>query len=270
MTNSRVLVLGDGIIAREMARGLADSGQLVTSFVADGPLFVWKGDGLHAVRELMQTVEVRTFDAVVLAFASERETVREIVREVERRMAPDALLLIAALGLSVTEAASWCAAPERVAGYGYVPPLAGVTCVEAARGLLTSEETAERAGQFLQQGLGREAVWVKDSAGLVMPRVVAMVINEAAYALMEGIAGAEDLDTAMRLGTNYPFGPLEWADAIGVEQVVAILQGVFDEQGDDRYRPAPLLQRKARAGQRFYPVREEAAAEDADARGGHY
>ncbi|TCP56048.1 3-hydroxybutyryl-CoA dehydrogenase [Tumebacillus sp. BK434] len=269
MTNSRVLVLGDGIVAREMARELAGSGLLVTSFAADEPLFVWKGDGLHAVRELMQTVEVRTFDTVVLAFASERETVREIVREVERRMAPDALLLIAALGLSVTEAASWCALPERVAGFGYVPPLAGVACLEAAQGLQTSAETAERAGRFLQAGLGREAVWVKDSAGLVMPRVVAMVINEAAYALMEGIATEADLDTAMRLGTNYPHGPLEWADQIGVEQVVAVLQGVFAEQGDDRYRPAPLLQRMAKAGRRFYPIQGE-AADDADARGGHY
>ncbi|WP_172844480.1 3-hydroxyacyl-CoA dehydrogenase family protein [Tumebacillus algifaecis] len=267
MTTRRVLVLGDGVIAREIVRSLSAAGERLTSFVAEEPLVAKPRDRLQAVRELMQTVEMRTFDAVLIAFGAERDTVREIVREVERRMGPEALLLVSALGVSVTEAASWCVEPKRVVGFGYVPPLADVTCVEAASGLRTDSDVAERAHAMLQAGLGRDIVWVKDSVGLVIPRMVAMVINEAAYALQEGIAQAEDLDTAMKLGTNYPYGPLEWADVIGVEQVTAILQGLYAEQGEDRFRPAPLLKRLAWAGQTFYGRREE---EQADARGGHY
>jgi 3-hydroxybutyryl-CoA dehydrogenase len=75
-----------------------------------------------------------------------------------------------------------------------------------------------------------------------------MIINEAAFALMEGVASAEDIDTAMKLGTNYPLGPLEWADRIGLDQVLAVLEGLQAEYGDDRYRPAPLLRQLVRAG----------------------
>jgi 3-hydroxybutyryl-CoA dehydrogenase len=262
-----VLLLGDGVVAAEMARAFSTAGFPVTSHVADRAIPGWKEDGLTVCYELMQTMDVRQYDAVVAAFASERGAVREIVREVERRMAAGALLLVSAMALSVTEVASWCAVPERVVGFGYVPPLCGVTCVEAARGLKTADVFAVRAKELLQKGLGREAVFVKDSAGLVMPRVVSMVINEAAYALMEGIASVEDLDTAMRLGTNYPYGPFEWADRIGVAQVVATLTGVCEEQGEDRYRPAPILKRMALAGHVFY---KEGWEDDADARGGHY
>jgi 3-hydroxybutyryl-CoA dehydrogenase len=89
---------------------------------------------------------------------------------------------------------------------------------------------------------------VPDGPGLVFPRILCMIINEAAFALMEGVASAEDIDTAMKLGTNYPLGPLEWADRIGLDQVLGVLEGLQAEYGEDRYRPAPLLRQLVRAG----------------------
>ncbi len=268
MMTSRVLLLGDGVVARDLDRELSSADCLVTSWVTDELPAGRMGSGLSQVIELMQTVEMRQFDVVMISSTSARELVREIVREVERRMGAEALLLASAMSLSATEIASWCARPERVVCFGFVPPLEGVAAVELARGRQTGELALRRAMSFWSSTLRREAVCVKDSAGLVMPRVVAMVINEAAFALMEGIATKAEIDTAMKLGTNYPFGPLEWADQIGVGQVVATLQGVHAEQGEDRYRPAPLLLRMRLANERFY--RSEEGADDVDARGGHY
>ncbi|MFN8423451.1 MAG: 3-hydroxyacyl-CoA dehydrogenase family protein [Anaerolineae bacterium] len=91
-------------------------------------------------------------------------------------------------------------------------------------------------------------MWVGDGTGLVLGRIVACLANEAAFALMEGAASGADIDTAMRLGTRYPRGPLEWANAVGPRVIVAILDALAAEHGEDRYRAAPLLRRHAVAG----------------------
>jgi 3-hydroxybutyryl-CoA dehydrogenase len=96
--------------------------------------------------------------------------------------------------------------------------------------------------------LGKETVRVKDLAGLVFPRILSLIINQAARSFDEGIATAEEIDIAMRMGTNYPLGPLRWADVIGLDEVLAVLEGLERETGDDRYRPAPLIKKMVQAG----------------------
>jgi 3-hydroxybutyryl-CoA dehydrogenase len=105
-----------------------------------------------------------------------------------------------------------------------------------------------KEAEALFRALGKETVWVRDTPGLVFPRILSLIINEAARSLDEGVARAEEIDVAMRLGTNYPQGPLRWADQVGLDEVLAVLEGLQHETGDDRYRPAPLLKKMVLAG----------------------
>jgi 3-hydroxybutyryl-CoA dehydrogenase len=162
--------------------------------------------------------------------------------------APSTASLVSfALTVSTTEIASWSTSPERVVGFGFLPPLADIKVLEVAPGLQTGEP-ARVAAQALAAALGKESALVSDGAGLVSARILAPIINEAAFSLMEGVATAQDIDTAVRLGVNYPHGPLEWADLIGVDLVYSIIRALHAEQGDDRYRPCPLLRKMVLAG----------------------
>jgi 3-hydroxybutyryl-CoA dehydrogenase len=158
-----------------------------------------------------------------------------------------ARLHVSALACSATEAASWSARPERVTGWGAIPPLEAGGLVEVASALQSGPEALAEAEAFWS-GLGLKPVRVADGPGLVRARIVCAVVNEAAGALAEGVAAAADIDTAMRLGTNYPRGPLAWGDLIGLDVVLGVMRGLFDEFGDDRYRPSALLARQVQAG----------------------
>lgn len=159
----------------------------------------------------------------------------------------NALVLSSALPTSTTEIASWIHRPERVVGFGLVPPIEAGSVVELAAGLQTAGEMLQQAAEFWHT-LGLETVEVKDGPGLIRARTLCCLINEAVSALMEGVATAEDIDKAMQLGTNYPRGLLAWADYIGLDAVLGVMTGLFTEWGESRYRPSPLLKRMVLAG----------------------
>jgi len=167
--------------------------------------------------------------------------------ELQKSVPVDAVIASFVLGESTTLAATACTGPERICGFGYVPPLAETKVIEVVPGLRTSDE-ARSAVVSLVKALGKEPVIVGDGVGLVGPRIVALIINEAAQALMEGVATAADIDAAVKLGANYPHGPLEWADAMGLDTVYTIIKGLQEEHGEDRYRPSPLLRKMVYAG----------------------
>jgi 3-hydroxybutyryl-CoA dehydrogenase len=177
-----------------------------------------------------------------------------------RRADPQAVIGLHAPRRAVSELAAAYPHPERVVGLDFLEDgLAPGRLVQVAPGLRTEAAATELLEAELG-ALGAVTERVGDYGGLVLRRVLFMVINEAVWALMEGVASREDIDAAMKLGTGYPHGPLEWADAIGLDQVYQGLRGLHEEYGDDRYRPCPLLRKMVaagltgrRAGAGFYP-----------------
>jgi 3-hydroxybutyryl-CoA dehydrogenase len=132
-------------------------------------------------------------------------------------------------------------------GFHVLPPLAGAGLVELTRSESSSPVAATRAERFFG-ALGKHVAWVGDAPGLVLGRIVCQVINESAFALGEGVGSARDIDTGMVLGLSHPRGPLEWADAIGLEHVLAVLVALYEEYREERYRPAPALRSRVSAG----------------------
>jgi 3-hydroxybutyryl-CoA dehydrogenase len=132
-------------------------------------------------------------------------------------------------------------------GFHVLPPLKDARLVELTRGESSSPLAARRAERFFA-ALGKHVAWVEDAPGLVLGRIVCQVINESAFALGEGVGGARDIDLGMVLGLSHPRGPFEWADSIGLDHVLTVLESLCEEYSEERYRPAPMLRRLVQAG----------------------
>jgi 3-hydroxybutyryl-CoA dehydrogenase len=144
------------------------------------------------------------------------------------------------LCISVSEQTSFSKYPERLVGIGLYDTFSKAKLIETAPSKITDVKILENAESFLKE-INANYVNVPDRVGLVFPRILSMIINEAAQVYSENIASRDDIDTAMKLGTNYPFGPLEWADKLGIELVYNILTALQRDFGEDRYRPHPSL-----------------------------
>jgi 3-hydroxybutyryl-CoA dehydrogenase len=151
------------------------------------------------------------------------------------------LVVVAAGSLSALDPAG------SAVGFHVLLPMAAAKLVELTRGEGSSPVAAARAERFFA-ALGKHVAWVGDAPGLVLGRIVCQVINESAFALGEGVGSARDIDTGMVLGLNQPRGPLEWADEIGLDRVLTVLEALCEEYREERYRPAPVLQRLVRSG----------------------
>ncbi|MDP9373948.1 MAG: 3-hydroxyacyl-CoA dehydrogenase family protein, partial [Chloroflexota bacterium] len=204
-----------------------------------------EGAGIPQARRLREVLLTTTI--AIEATLGPVDLKRGYWYELDESLPPRVPILALALGQGATELASWSGHPERVAGFGFAGPFADAPTVEIARGLRTGDDALRGAVAFLR-GLGKEVAVVGDPPGQVLGRILACLINEAAFALDEGIAAPADIDTALRLGLNYPRGPLEWADLIGLDRVVTTLEGLHAYYGEDRYRVAPLLRRALLAG----------------------
>ena len=162
----------------------------------------------------------------------------------DRSLVPGIPIISSSVTVTIAEQSSWIRHSQQLTGIGALPTLLEGSLIEFAPSPTTNENTIARAKGFAAM-LGKEAAIVRDSIGLVMPRILCMLANEAYFAMMEGVASGDDIDTAMKLGTNYPHGPVEWTGKIGIKQIHAVLSALHGHFGEDRYRIAPLLQQVA-------------------------
>ncbi len=160
---------------------------------------------------------------------------------------PSALIISSTLVCTATDINSMLPLASQVVGAPLIPGFSEATTLEIAPSLRTREISHQRARSFFES-LGFAVEIVEDRIALVFPRMIAMLINEAAFAVMEKVATAQDIDTAMKLGVNYPKGLLEWADRIGADVIVAILDALFQEYHEPRYKCCALLRQHVRSG----------------------
>ena len=186
-------------------------------------------------------------DLVVEAIIESLEVKTALFTQLSEQCREDAILASNTSSLPITQLAAIVRRPERFIGMHFMNPVPLMQLVEVIRGLRTSDET-HAAVMDLARKLGKTPVTVNDAAGFVSNRILLPMINEAFYALHEGVASAEDIDTVMKLGMNHPMGPLALADFIGLDTCLAIMEVLHGELGDSKYRPCPLLRKYVRAG----------------------
>jgi 3-hydroxybutyryl-CoA dehydrogenase len=190
---------------------------------------------------------VHDVDLVIEAVPEKAELKYSIFEALDQHAPDHAILASNTSSISITEIAARTDRPEQVIGMHFMNPVPVMKLVEVVRGLATSDATAQ-ATHELSEALGKTPVEVEDFPGFVSNRVLMPMINEAVFALMEGVADAEAIDQVMKLGMAHPMGPLTLADLIGLDTCLNILEVLHRELGDDRYRPCPLLRKYVAAG----------------------
>ena len=185
---------------------------------------------------------------LVVEAATERLAIKQqIFRELDALLAPEAILATNTSSISITKLAGGTTRPDRVIGMHFFNPVPVMALVEVIRGLQTSDATYETV-RLLSLEAGKSPVEVNDAAGFVSNRVLMPLINEAIFAVMEGVATAEAVDEIFRLGMAHPMGPLTLADFIGLDVCLDIMRVLEEGLGDPKYRPCPLLIRMVDAG----------------------
>lgn len=235
----RVLIVGAPAFAEELGGMFLEQGHPTVVLICEGEATpVLRPDLMAEARSAALALEVLPFPL---------EPKRALMEILDEALPPDTPLLSLCLTVSATQVAGWTRHPGRVVGIGALPPLARGAPIELAAPL-GRDSTALKPAKERLEAIGLQVEVVRDAVGMVLPRILCALVNEAAFAVMEGVAAPEEIDTAMKLGTNYPRGPLEWGDLIGLDLVVAVLDALEAEHRNGAYRAAPLLRQMVRAG----------------------
>ncbi len=267
MKQNLVAILGTGTIAQGIAMTVARNALDVImydeneenleealkgiEFSIDREIEKW-GMTESEKRAVLSRIETTTVKAdlanAAIFFESKgksEEEKKELISNLDFISDSDALLIMTTTTISVTEVSKILRDPSRLIGLHFIHPVYKVPIVEVVKGLKTAPKTVERTKQFLSD-LGREYIEVFEYPGYVTTRVILPLLNEAMHVLMEGLASAEDIDKAIRLGYDMSMGPLALADFIGLDYVLEWLESLFKELGEAKFRPCPLLRKLVR------------------------
>lgn len=191
--------------------------------------------------------ELQNCALVVEAVFEDLAVKRSVFQELDRVCPPQTILASNTSSISITRLAGTTRRPENVIGMHFMNPVPLMKLIEIVRGVMTTQETYEQT-RDLATALGKTPVEVKDFPGFVSNRILMPMVNEAVFALMEGVADAEAIDQVMKLGMNHPMGPLRLADLIGLDVCLDIMNVLFEGFRDSKYRPCPLLVKMVDAG----------------------
>ena len=209
-------------------------------------------DATQAAEQLRKISVVESYEAlagadcIIEAVSENMPSKRAVFESLSSICSPDMILASNTSSLSITELSGLCGFPEKVVGLHFFNPAPIMKLTEVIAGLATSEATIRWAMDFAK-GLGKDPVLVNEAPGFIVNRMLIPMINEAIGILAEGVASAEEIDKAMRLGANHPIGPLALADLIGNDVNLCIMETLHDETGDPKYRAHPLLRKMVRA-----------------------
>jgi 3-hydroxybutyryl-CoA dehydrogenase len=215
--------------------------------VEKGKIESAKRDEIMGRIQLVTLQEMKGPELIVEAITELSGAKQTMFGELKGIISDDTIVASNTSSISITQLAATLCNPERFVGMHFFNPVPLMKLVEIIRGIGTTDATATAAKEFAES-LGKSAILVKDSPGFAVNRLLIPMINEAFFALYEGVATAEEIDEAMKLGCNHPMGPLTLADFVGLDVTLNALEVLHRDFGDDKYRPCPLLRKLVEAG----------------------
>ena len=218
---------------RQAARGLIKEDQIAPA--------------LSRIRTTTALDDLKDRDLVIEAATEDEAVKKKIFQELTPRLSPTTLLATNTSSISVTRLATATDRPERFIGIHFMNPVPLMQLVEVIRGIATDDATFQSALEIVKR-TGKTAAYAEDFPAFIVNRILQPMINEAVYTLYEGVGNVEAIDTSMRLGANYPMGPLQLADFIGLDTCLSIMQVLYEGLADSKYRPCPLLVKYVEAG----------------------
>ncbi len=249
-----VATAGYDVILRDIKekyveKGLEKIENNLSKSVEKGRISIEKKENiLMQIKGVVNLKELKEVDIVIEAINENLELKKKVFAELDEVCKKGTLLLSNTSALSITELATATSRPDKVMGIHFFNPVPVMKLVELIKSITTSEETFTCVNSFALK-LEKQPVEVNEAPGFIVNRILVPMINEAVFILNEGVAEAKDIDIAMKRGANHPMGPLALGDLIGLDVCLAIMETLYKEFGDSKYRPCPLLRKKVRAGQ---------------------
>lgn len=268
MKVSKIGVIGSGSMGNGIAQVAAQAGYETTLFdISDGQLDKAMGTIqkslakleekgklkeapaaiLKRLKRTTQFEDLKPMDLTIEAATENRDVKFKLFRDLDAMLPKTSILATNTSSISITEIASKTKRPEQVIGMHFMNPVPLMTLVEGIRGIATSDETFKITRE-VTEAMGKVFIEAKDSPGFAVNRILMPMINEGFFALQEGLASAKDIDQALKLGCNFPMGPLELADFVGIDVCFAVCEVLHRDLGEDKYRPCPLMRKYVEAG----------------------